>query len=282
MTTQLLPVIGESHADPLLGAVVTDGETGEPVAMSSLAHIPVLQTAGFLEPNGSINQRIVTALSTLRLLLYCDDTTHPKAIPHGIMGPNAMSPGWGLGWRPAEWRWLEWTPILFVVGEVDVRTVVKAIPAHADVQVSFPPEMLARVPKFEPGAVVTEPSVNQAVANLLAPMFRGFELLRSVGFKHLAMHSISPCTPDDDEYRRVTTYESRALVRYKLILLFNALMRDFCERNGFIFIDRWNDFTEGGLVHDGYLADAVHVKEEYMRESLSRVYEVALANKVPA
>jgi hypothetical protein len=279
---QLLPIIGESHADPMLGVTVRDEGTGEPVAMSALAHIAVFQASGFLEANGALNQKIVTALSMLRLILYCDDTTHPKAIPHAIMGPNALSPLWGLGWRPAEWPWMAWTPLLFVVGEIDVRNVIKAVPPHADVQVTISPEAFARVPTFVPSAVVTGHSLKAVVAAQLAPMFRGFELMRQAGLGPLAMHSISPCSPDDDEYRRTTTYESHALVRYKIIMLFNAMMREFCEGAGFIFIDRWNDFTEGGLVRDSYMADAVHVKPEYMRESLLLLYQFAQRRKAPS
>jgi hypothetical protein len=273
----MLPIIGESHADPMLNVALRD-ESGEVVASTSLAHIAVFQTSGFLEANGAINQKIVTALSMLRLILYCDDTTHPKAIPHAIMGPNALSPLWGLGWRPAEWAWMSWTPLLFVAGEIDVRNVIKAIPPHADVQVAIPPEALARVPTFSPTALVTAESVQAVVAAQLAPMFRAFELMRIAGLGPLAMHSISPCTPDDEEYRRTTTYDSRAIVRYKIIMLFNAMMREFCERSGFIFVDRWDDFTDGGLVRDGYMADAVHIRGEHMRESLAQLYAFAASH----
>lgn len=263
----------------MLGACVLDEATGAVLARTSLAHIPVFQASSFLEPNGAVSQKIVMALSMLRLILYCDDTTHPKAIPQHIMGPNPMSPGWGLGWRPAEWPWMAWTPILFVVGEIDVRLVLKAIPPHADLAVSIPPELLERVPKFAPAAMVTEQSVNAAIANMLAPMFRAFDLMREAGLENLAMHSISPSTPDDERFRRETTYDTRAIVRYKVIMLFNAVMRQFCERSGYLFVDRWNDFTEGGLVREGYMADAVHVRDEYMRESAARLYELAMSRR---
>jgi hypothetical protein len=273
----ILAVIGESHADPLIGAYALDPSSGLPLATSPTAHIPALRAGYFLDPHGRIEPRIVSALCTLRLITYCDSGA-PDDVGSHAMERNIFSPEKAFGWRvnPA----MKDTPLLFVSGEIDARTVYQLIPPHADVPVPFPASATERIPTFEATAIVSEASITAVVAQRLEPLFRAIALLRSVGFSAIALHSIAPPTADDAQFFRELGHDTRALTRYKVVMLFNAALREHCGQNGFIFIDRWNDFTEGGLVREGYGADAVHVKEAYMRESLDRLYEVTLARRV--
>lgn len=267
----LLPVIGESHADAFLGAYVKDADSGVPLACSTVAHINGLRTHQFLDSEGRVHPKITIALETLRLFLPigADDA---RALPQHIAGENLFNPEWARGWciNPVLAR----APLLFIVGEINARFLYKEIPTHADVQVAFDARSMSRIPKFTPTALVSGESVNAVVSAQLAPMFRAFELLREAGLVNIALHSISPCIADDERYLAEIQYDTRALTRYKVIMLFNEAMRSWCARSGFIFIDRWADFTEGGLVRDGYMADAVHINNERMRESLVRLYEL--------
>jgi hypothetical protein len=192
---------------------------------------------------------------------------------------NLFNPLGGYGWRinPA----LKDTPLLFLSGEVDARLICHAVPLHANVPVPFRPDQTARIPTFPATAMISEESMAMAIATVLAPMFQAIGLLRDIGFSTIALHSISPPTADDAQYMREMNHDTRALTRYQVIMLFNAAMHDHCERNGFLFIDRWQDFTKGGLIRDGYGADAVHVKDTHMRISLQRLYEMTIGRQVP-
>jgi hypothetical protein len=266
----LIPVIGESHADAFLGAYVEDA-AGVPLAFATVAHVNGLRTHQFLSADGRIHPKIVIALEILRLLGPIG-TQDPRALPDAMVSENLFNPEWANGWfvNPV----MAEAPLLFVVGEVNARFLYKEIPKYADIQVPFDPSSFARVPRFTPTALVSGESVNAAVRAQLMPMFRAFELLREAGLKNIALHSISPCTADDERYLAEIQYDTYALTRYKVIMLFNDAMRAFCAQARFMFVDRWDDFTEGGLVRDGYMADAVHVNNERMRESLIRLYEL--------
>lgn len=268
-----LAIVGESHADPFYGALVRDPATGKPLATASVTHIPVFKTDEFLDGQGHLHLRVVLALAALRLLLYCAPDKD-DAIPTAFVPPNLLSPPWGMAWRASPF--LKRTPLLFVVGEINARQTYQAIPQHADVLVPFTAEALAGVPGFAATAQVHAESLESAIHAQLAPMFAALERLHALGLGPIALHSISPCTADDDVYRAELVYDTRALTRTKIIMLFNAALRHFCARNGFVFIDRWDELTDGGRARDGVLADVVHTKPELMLRSLTMLYERTL------
>lgn len=266
---QMLPVVGESHADAMLGACVRDA-SGAVVACSPVAHVPGFRTNRFLDEEGRIHPSVVIALESLRILGHVD-ASDPRAMPQHVAAENVCSPEWARSWCVMS-AFAE-TPVLFVVGEINARFLYKEIPPHADVPVRFASEALRRIPTFAPTAVVNPDAVDRVISNQLAPMFSAFELLRGAGLKRIALHSISPCTADDAQYLHEIRYDTRALTRYKIIMLFNEAMRSFCRSAGFLFVDRWDDFTDGGLVRDGYMADAVHIAPAHMRDSLIPLYQ---------
>ncbi len=169
-------------------------------------------------------------------------------------------------------RALHGTPLLFVVGEISAREVYQAIPAVAEVVSPYPPAALAALPSFEPQARVEPDSLDGVIAAKTAPLFAALRLMRSWGLGPLALHSISPCTADDDQLRAELHAESRARTRTTVIMLFNDALRSFCEREGFVFIDRWDDLTDGGRAREGVLLDAVHARPELVRDSLALLY----------
>lgn len=261
-----LHVVGESHADGFIGSCVVD-DAGRPLAVAQVTHVPGLHGGDFLEADGRIGEKIVLALATARLVIDLPGEA-PAALPHAVMGPNRLSPSWAEHWGRVPFR----GALLFVCGGVDARRVFVSIPNHADIEVPFAPEETARIPGFAATAIASFDSVQQVVALKLAPLFGGMRLLRDRGFGPLFLHSISPCTPDDEAYRMRVHPDTRALTRYKAIMLFNAALREFCAREGFGFIDRWSDVTEGGLVREGFLFDAVHLRREHMLHSLAVLY----------
>lgn len=275
----MLAIVGESHADPMIGAYVRDPRTDEPLAAATYAHIPGLRSEYYMDRAGRINSKIVAALCSLRLMLYAE-LSDPRALGPTMMEQNLYNPEGGYSWRIYDQ--LKDTPLLFVSGEIDARHIYRAVPPYADVPVPFAPEATERIPTFAATAMVTEASMTTTVNAVLAPKFRAIELLRTIGFSSIALHSVSPTTADDAQYMREIHHDTRALTRYKVIMLVNAAMRSYCDTNGFMFIDRWADFTEGGLIRDGYGADAVHVKDVHMRTSLGLLYERTLAARAVA
>jgi len=268
----MVSVIGESHADPFIAACVRDAETGEPLATTQVVHIPALLTSEFLESDRRLSPKLGVALAALRYI-GCDDGSgrnRETVIDPSIIGTNVFSPRSSTGWKMATgWRGV---PLMFITGELNTRHVIAAVPVGADVEVPFAPEQLERVPRFEPIASVSADSVRAVVAAQLDPMFQALRLLRQFGISPLVLHSISPPTSNDAQYLAETGLDTQALTRTKVVMLFNAALRAFAEAEKAIFIDRWDEVTVGGVVREGYLRDAVHLRNDVMRASLIAVY----------
>jgi hypothetical protein len=268
-------VIGESHSDGLIAATIHDAASGALLALADVEHIPSLLTEDFVDEAGRLGVKIAVALIMTRLLAYTRADA-PEAIGHHEIGPNLLSPEWAPHWRITPG--MEAAPILFVAGNITARVLTGVIPTTANLNVPRLSGMLAHVPGFEPTANVSEESIVEIVERFFAPMYDGLRLLRRLGFRSLYLHSLDPCTLDDEHYRQQTGFDTRALTRYKMLLLCNASIAAFCAREGIGFIDRWNDLTEGGAVREGYLLDAVHLRAEHMRPSALSLYE-AIAGK---
>lgn len=269
-----LYVLGESHADGLIGAFVTNAD-GAVLAAMHVTHVPALAPNDFLDGDGRVHPKIVIALATARFLHYAQ-ADQPEAIPHQFMGPNLYSPKWAQHFRLNIGAGA--VPLLVVCGEIAARYVTAAIPVDADIDVPFPPETFAHVPGFAATRRVPRDSVDAAIDAQLAPMLRALVLLKNVGLRRIGLHSIPPCTSDDERYRVECGYDTRALTRLKVILLLNLRLREFCKREGLFFIDRWHDVTLQGSAREGVLLDAVHLRPEYMRPSAAAYYE-AVANE---
>jgi hypothetical protein len=265
-------VIGDSHADPFLGAF-TANDDGTPRTIARTAFVPVLMAEEFLV-RGAIAPTVVLALAALRLVLYCAND-HPGALPATVMEPNVASPPWGTAWRANPW--LHPTPLLFLVGEVSARTIYRAIPQHAEIETPFDPASYANVPPFAATAHVAWASLRGAVEKLFAPYVRGLEMLRDAGFGPIAVHSISPPSIDDEAIRAAFGFASNARVRTKVVMACNAHLADACTRLGLTYVDRWDDFTDGGAPRAGMMADASHVREAAMLESLLAVERLCVA-----
>ena len=262
-----IAVIAESHGNAFTGALVRDAASGAPLAVTTTAHVPALRCSDFMAGE-QLDPRIVHALIGHRLLVYADPGE--DHVPAAIVPRNVMSPHWAPAWRvnPA----LRGTPLLFVVGEVSAREIYQAIPAFAQVISPYGPGALSALPAFDATARVEPASLEGVIAAKTAPLFAALRLLRSWGIGPLALHSISPCTADDERFRAELKVESRALTRTTVIMLFNDALRAFCEREGCVFVDRWNELTEHGRARDGVLLDAVHTRPELVRESLALLY----------
>lgn len=268
-----LAVIGDSHADPLIGATVRDAGTNEVLAVAQVVHIPGLLASEFLDPAGRIQEKVAIALVALRFVVYAGEGA-TDAVDTAILGPNLYSPSWSTSWRVnTGWRGV---PLLFLAGELSARSIIAAIPVHADVEGFFAPDELAGVPRFVPTAKVSAESIRSVVAGQLAPMFTAVRLLRDLGIGPIVLHSLPSPTTDDALYQAETGRDTRALTRTKIVLLFNAEMRAFAARERFHFIDRWDAMTTGGIARDGYLRDAVHLGNEHARATLLDIYRTLL------
>jgi hypothetical protein len=265
-------VIGDSHADPFLGAYTVNAD-GTPRTIARTAFVPVLMAEEFLV-RGAIAPPVVLALAALRLLLYCAPDA-PNALPASVMEPNVASPPWGTAWRANPW--LNPTPLLFVVGEVSARTIYRAIPQHAEVETPFDPASYANVPPFGATGHVAWPSLHAAVEKLFTPYVRGLAMLRDAGLGPIAVHSISPPSVDDEASRTSFGFPSNARVRTKVVMACNAHLAEACTRLGVTYVDRWDDFTDGGAPREGIMADATHVREAAMLASLLAVERLCVA-----
>jgi hypothetical protein len=262
-----IAVIAESHGNAFTGALVRDAVSGEPLATTTTAHVPALTCSGFMDGE-SLDPRIAHALVGHRLLVYSD--AGEDHLPLAVLPRTVLSPRWAPAWRVN--RALAGTPLLLVAGEISAREIYQAIPPVAQVVSPYPPGALAALPPFEAAARVEPDSLDGVIAAKTAPIFEAMRLMHSWGLGPLALHSVSPCTADDERFRVELRVESRALTRTTVIMLFNDALRRFCERESFVFIDRWNELTEGGRAREGVLLDAVHARPEVMRASLATLY----------
>lgn len=261
----VINVVGESHSHAFIGAYVRESHTGRTLATTQVGFVPALGTDWFLDGYGRIGSAIVSALHGLRTL----EVVGAGQQLSGMAPPEIMETIPGKAWRLTE---LSRRPLLFVAGENNARAIYGAVPRGADIPVPFPPEWLHRVPRFEPTATVDLASILNGIRVAIEPLFQALAHLRRIGFPALAVHSVSPCSADDHMVHKALGFDSQALTRIKVIMLFNTMLRQRCEAGGILFVDRWNDFTDGGLPRPGFLLDPLHVGGNAMRQSLAQVY----------
>jgi hypothetical protein len=271
---QPLYLIGDCHVDALHGARVLD-EQQNTVAFGTKFHISGFSASEFLDSSGRINPKIVTALVGFQSLRLGTDWVNDPMIDESLLAPNIFAKSFRINSHAAN------DPVLFSVGDYDARNILYAIPSEADIALTFEPNLLANIPTFTPTKLIPGKSFQEGVLQLLRPLFVGLRHLQKIGFRNIALHSISPPTVDDEISFKTLGSVSRALTRYKVRLLVNQFYASFCESNNIHFIDRWNDLTdEGGRVlPDCLMSDGLHVHYEYVRPSLAKLYECMRASE---
>jgi len=255
-----LLIIGDSHADGLRSVVVE--RDGRAVAASAVHYVQGLSAMNAIDERGRVQPPIVVELVSMRII-GVETGTGSSAIDPALIGYAD-----GTTFASADVS----LPLMFSIGEVDARHILSRIPAHAQ-PIGAPTGMFSDVPVPPLQASFQYDDLVGLISDHFQPLFEMLRRLQAIGLRTLALHSLPPPTPDDAraaELGCLAPYITRVVVHWTI----NELYRTFCAANGLHYIDRWDDFTSGGVARENILlADGCHVRHDDMRESVSRFYD---------
>lgn len=254
-----LLIIGDSHADGLRSVVIE--RDGRAVAVSVVHHVHGLAAMNATDKRHRVSPHIVQQLVSTRMIGVRSGNAGPSIDP-AIIGYDD-----GTTFAPGDLS----LPLMFSIGELDARHILSRIPANAQ-PLGAPVGNFADVPIPPMVASFQYDNLVALISEHFQPLFEMLRHLQTIGVSTLALHSLPPPTADD---ARATELGCPApqITRVLVYWTINEMYREFCAASGIHFIDRWSDFTSGGVVRDGLLlADGCHVRHDRMRESVSRFY----------
>jgi hypothetical protein len=262
-------VLGDSHCASLNAFLLRDEATGEPVAFGESICVQGLSAFSTFR-DGEIHPGILGALAGFHML---------RLLPAGYEG-DVPSVAFGGDRFAASWI-AESTYVLFTVGELDAREVIASVPPDAEPVLPFPAD-LSRLPSGAPSrTVVASSELQERVLRQLRPFFQALVALRQLGIRRIALASIPPPNPDDEEYARVTGLRSSARTRHMIHLLVNSVLRAFCEQADVRFIDTWDAVTDGNVAKPGLFVDGLHQGAIGAQAALRRYHELATEYATP-
>jgi hypothetical protein len=264
-----LRAIGDSHSGPLNGLVLRDPATGEPDTFGQAWCVQGLSTRTALQPDGEPHTAVIAALAGFHLL---------RSLAYDYAGDAVTVK---LGDRHFTASFLAKTaPVLFLAGELDAREIVASIPGDAEPLLPFEADLSA-LPSTGAGAPVPAAVLQERIVRTFRPLFSMLQKLKRLGLERIALASLPPPTPDDDEYFRLTGVRCSARSRYAVHLFINSLLRTYCTQSDTIFIDTWAQVTDDNVVKPGYLVDGLHFGPEGAEAVLQQLRTLVLEVSVP-
>lgn len=250
--------IGDSHCAPLNALVLFEADGETPMAVGTSICVQGLSGRTIVGASGELHPGVVAALAGFHLLSsvakdYAGDRPAVDFADRRFVASSIAAA----------------SPVLFTIGELDAREIIASIPLDADAQLPFEADLTA-LPAS--GFVRTLPAatLHERVLTDFRPIFAGLVGLINLGVKRIALASLPPPNPDDEEYRRITGIASYARTRYKVHLLVNSILRTFCEQANIVFIDVWDAVTEANIAKPGVLIDGLHLGYDGARPTLRR------------
>ena len=172
-------------------------------------------------------------------------------------------------------------PVVFViVGMVDFFHVVAQIGPLSDFHLDDPRYHADRFPLFPKLPLTPRSVVDELIARRFEPLAAFLSELRKLGLRNVYFHSIHPPTTNDDIYWQNVAVNSIARVRYKVAILMNRELERIGQTEGFVLIDPWDDFTEGGVVSDRFYFDGMHLNVDAARTSILRLLQEVVRRRV--
>ncbi|MGE3724651.1 MAG: hypothetical protein AB7I41_03815 [Candidatus Sericytochromatia bacterium] len=117
--------------------------------------------------------------------------------------------------------------------------------------------------------------------DLIAPLFRGLNHLKQLGFDQLYLHDLVPQTPDDDEYARIYGYRCPLKVRSKALLLMNQLLREMADSNQVGWISIWEKVTQNNIRRPEFGLDSIHLNKQAAFLSVDTLWQI-MCQDLPA
>lgn len=244
-------VFGDSHCLIFADLLFYESRFFHRHFITQAHYLPGFCASAFSAGNEQLHAGLIQAMVAAGLL---NGALQPVHVADGELARAEIRAG-GRG-RPA--------PILlFCLGDIDVRSIfLKQLGPRVDFRLPFlPPESPFAVdhsafPGIQP---IPYKLVLQMIEKLVQPLFYGFYLLRSIGFRKLFLHSLPPQTLSDADFVRINGFAAPLSLRYKATLAFNQVLRTRCAEQRVGFVDIWPSVTEHDQLRPEYGLDQVHL-----------------------
>jgi hypothetical protein len=164
--------------------------------------------------------------------------------------------------------------LVFFCGSSDLVNVFqRQLGTRYDFVLPDQEHLLAAYPPVQPEQVFPYQTARASLGERLVPLFRGLRKLREMGFAHIYLHDLVPQTPDDLFFSRVYQYACPARTRCKAQLLFNQLLAEQAEAEGFGLIQIWDQVTEQNRLRPEFALDSIHLNKEAAFLTVARLWE---------
>ena len=152
--------------------------------------------------------------------------------------------------------------LVFFCGSSDlVNGFQRQLGTHYDFVLPDQEHLLAAFPPAPVRQVFPYQTARASLNERLEPLFRGLRKLREMGFVHIYLHDLAPQTPDDLFFSRVYQYSCPARIRCKAQLLFNQLLAERAQSEGFGLVQIWDQVTEDNRLRPEFALDSIHLNK---------------------
>ncbi len=264
--------IGDSFSLVFRDRVYVDESSPPRAYQARILYQPGLALERFTSNDGALHPDIDRALRAESLLVETDRGTeayHTTAFLHWRQ--VAIAEG-----RPRR------APVLMVMlGHFDVASF--ELREGLDLAFELPPDARPLPLAQSPDArVIPLAQSLAAFAENVRPAMEGLRYLKALGFSNIFVHSVQPMPVEGEALARNALSRNATAPRYAAMILFNYVLERACAEAGVIFLDVWDELTEGGLLRADYVhVDRVHLNEKAALVSMSRLI-AALAEPVTA
>lgn len=243
-------MIGDSHAF-IFNDLLFKLEHPSRYIITKSRFIPTLTATDFLDADGGLNEALMQALFMDALVTVDRDPTHLQAAgsvrKYLLESSRARS-----------------VPIIVIfAGSIDLGAgFLRFLGDQYDIALPFDLKGVAQMPVDRPREMIPYRFAVDQVNTLLEPLMRGMQHLRAMGFSNLFLHCMPPPGVDDDPFMHFNGFVAPAFLRYKAYLLFNHVLRAYCEKIGVGFVDVWDDVTIDNVLDPQYELDGTHLNRK--------------------
>jgi hypothetical protein len=263
---QTYDVIGDCHVPRFKGVVLQSSTDGEDTIVFRTRWKPHQRASKVLE-GGKISTWLTEAFQELWLLrqtpALIDDSPFSNLFIEkrlGSLNETSLQPR-----NVPEERVL-----MFSYGETDIWDIRHLYEGKRRFELSVKPNGIDRGPDDEGNVEeVGEETALNDVRGYCEPLFRAITMLQTAGYANIFLHEVPPSS------QTALQYWPPARLRYKLVLLFNRLFREFCSESGVGFVSIWDQASDVGWRRPEFDADGLHMNPASALLSAQKLHELA-------
>jgi hypothetical protein len=172
--------------------------------------------------------------------------------------------------------------LVFFCGSADlVNLFLRHLGNQNDFYLPEQAHLLAALPDPSPRNLFPYETARSYLLDLIAPLFRGLNQLKQLGFDQLFLHDLVPQTPDDDEFARIYGYRCPLKVRSKALLLMNQVLAEMAALHQVGWVSIWEQVTERNIRRPEFALDSIHLNKNAAFLSVETLWQ-AMCQALPA